>query len=191
MNYSPSVLFAGGAQNKNILCPRMLVVLALGKVAPSGRWDSQGNQTMLIYNLGCIRNEPARSVSYTVSGVSPSSCVCLAYVSHRQMWASSVHTPREVLCQNAFFLWLSLWQHLMLLSNPCKQGHSTTPIKEIQTWSGFRSGKTGLCLPPVYHLNGSWVCISAFQTTCFWGLVCIAELCHSSLSCCGLVLSIT
>lgn len=51
MNYSPSVLFAGGAQNKNILCPRMLTVLALGKVAPSGRWDSQGNQTMLIYKV--------------------------------------------------------------------------------------------------------------------------------------------
>lgn len=38
-------------KTKNNLCPRMLAVLALGKVAPSGRWDSQGNQTMLIYKV--------------------------------------------------------------------------------------------------------------------------------------------
>lgn len=96
----------------------------------------------------------ASSVCHIVLKVSPPSCTHLAYTSCKQTWASSVHAPWEVLCQDTF-LGLGLWQCLMHLIKPHRLRLSTILIKEI--WSSLTPGKVGSCLRGVYHVNTSWV----------------------------------
>lgn len=131
------------------------------------------------------------SVWHIVLKVSLSACVHLAHASHKQTWASSVHTPREVLCQDTF-LGLGLWQCLMLLIKPHRPGLSTILIKAIQLLVRFQPRQGWLMptrrVPCKYILSAH---LPLKQTIwCFQVHDCIAELCQNSLLRYGLVVSI-